>query len=436
MRDLTSPAPRGLALLSAALFSAAGCGFLVPIIGAEECAAGFPRCDGQVFESCVDGFVIKDECGEGAVCDAGAGGCVALCGNGVVDAGEDCDDGDDLANDGCSAACRFEADIFVSCGGAAGAGQPGSLTNPLPTVQEGVDAAPDGGAVMILPQSPSGCLEQVIITRSVSLFGLADPSAAGERPTIDGGAGQAVRIFAAGIKVSIAQLVIRSSSGALAAVELREDSDLALVGVDIQNAAGDGILCEAAAARLLVDRSVIHDGADDGVVAAGACRALLANSLFSANDAAISVSGAADVLAVFSAFDANRANAGAAMVCAGGSAGRVDSSILNAGQGGDFVVLSCAVSFTDAFGAPGFSGLEGNIDADPRFTARDDDGDGDAELAEAFHLGGDSPCRDAARAAPLAPPFDAAGVFGVDVFSHDFLGAPRGAAPDMGLFEE
>ena len=34
--------------------------------------------------------------------------CVTLCGNGIVDAGEQCDDGNDIDGDGCSPSCRFD----------------------------------------------------------------------------------------------------------------------------------------------------------------------------------------------------------------------------------------------------------------------------------------------------------------------------------------
>ena len=48
-----------------------------------------------------------------ATCDVSAGGCVFetetnCCGNNIVEVGEECDDGNNLANDGCSPACTVE----------------------------------------------------------------------------------------------------------------------------------------------------------------------------------------------------------------------------------------------------------------------------------------------------------------------------------------
>jgi cysteine-rich repeat protein len=44
----------------------------------------------------------------GYVCGFGAGACVLECSNGVVDAGEDCDDGNLDNYDGCDEFCSFE----------------------------------------------------------------------------------------------------------------------------------------------------------------------------------------------------------------------------------------------------------------------------------------------------------------------------------------
>jgi len=43
---------------------------------------------------------------QGAACDIGA--YEFACGNGVVDLGEQCDDGNRVNGDGCSSACRIE----------------------------------------------------------------------------------------------------------------------------------------------------------------------------------------------------------------------------------------------------------------------------------------------------------------------------------------
>jgi len=82
---------------------------------AAECTAGQVSCDG----ACVDTWTNAAHCGgcdqpcaTGDVCVEG--GCTA-CGNGVWDPGEQCDDGNNVSGDGCTAACAYE-------------GPPGSIT--------------------------------------------------------------------------------------------------------------------------------------------------------------------------------------------------------------------------------------------------------------------------------------------------------------------
>jgi cysteine-rich repeat protein len=84
---------------------------------ATACDGCSPSCAVEPGVACGDG-IVSQTCGE--ECDAGAAngnapdGCRAMCrlarcGDGVVDAGEDCDDGNDLACDGCTVECSVEA---------------------------------------------------------------------------------------------------------------------------------------------------------------------------------------------------------------------------------------------------------------------------------------------------------------------------------------
>jgi uncharacterized protein (TIGR03382 family) len=72
--------------------------------GSLDCT---PSCTASV---CGDGYVnviAGEQCDGGPACDAWCQ--VTSCGNGVVDAGEDCDDGNHATGDGCSATCHVEA---------------------------------------------------------------------------------------------------------------------------------------------------------------------------------------------------------------------------------------------------------------------------------------------------------------------------------------
>jgi cysteine-rich repeat protein len=74
------------------------------IIDEEVCGDGIDNdCDGMIDEEvCGDG--IDNDC-DGQVDE----GCVAVCGNGIVEAGETCDDGNTSGGDGCFSTCTVES---------------------------------------------------------------------------------------------------------------------------------------------------------------------------------------------------------------------------------------------------------------------------------------------------------------------------------------
>lgn len=62
-------------------------------------------------EYCGDGIVnnIVEQCDDGNnVADDGCTNCVKDCGNGVLQTGEECDDGNTVSGDGCSSTCLKE----------------------------------------------------------------------------------------------------------------------------------------------------------------------------------------------------------------------------------------------------------------------------------------------------------------------------------------
>ena len=82
--------------------------------------------DGDGFENCDD-----DDC-------IGVPPCVPGCGNGSIDPGESCDDGNILSGDGCSSACQIEGTLLVPLVG--GTVQfTGSLEHPDPQLANRVD---------------------------------------------------------------------------------------------------------------------------------------------------------------------------------------------------------------------------------------------------------------------------------------------------------
>lgn len=87
-----------------------GCQLIISRIGAAACAPeGESRCgEGNTRIVCREGFEALESCGEG-LCEEGPGGasCV-ICGNGALNQGEQCDDGNLIPGDGCRADCTTE----------------------------------------------------------------------------------------------------------------------------------------------------------------------------------------------------------------------------------------------------------------------------------------------------------------------------------------
>ncbi len=149
----------------------------------EFCTGG--SCSGGSTLSCDDGNSCTSD-----VCDEIGGQCVndvlaGCCGNTLVEAGEECDDGNQIGGDGCEAdcsrstACSFAygtgSEIFVG-----GCGSPSHAT-----VQQAVDAAIDGDIVSVCPGTFVGAvvIDQPLTLRSVSGPEVTELSAAGT--TID-----------------------------------------------------------------------------------------------------------------------------------------------------------------------------------------------------------------------------------------------------------
>ncbi len=68
-----------------------------PVCYVAQCSAG------HVCQNAVDATQNDQPCASGKVCSAGA--CIIACGNGIVDPGEQCDDGNQVNGDGCNNDC-------------------------------------------------------------------------------------------------------------------------------------------------------------------------------------------------------------------------------------------------------------------------------------------------------------------------------------------
>jgi cysteine-rich repeat protein len=464
------------------------------IIGNRQpipCDGSEPRCDGDVLVQCTQDIVIKKECAQNS-CDLVGLSCEDLCGNGQPDADEACDDGNGNANtpdacrldctlpscgdgitdpgrgeecdppgapfcdddcqeistcgdgfingneecddsnvtsnDGC-ALCVLEADIFVRCDNAALGGS-GTLEEPFSRLFEAIVAANTNDRIMILPGSLA--CAGAMIDKSVSLFGLADPTAANlpPRPVIDGGQSSALNVNTLTNPTVIIRDLNLQSSNSVATVRASNNAKVALLRTSITNSNGAAIDCTLSdGGQLLLDQSEVTNNLGGGLIVRGFCRAVLANSFFQNNGSnqmvgTIDMQGNnAHVDVLLSTFDSNIIDSGQSVMrgCASGR-GRLDSSIINNNNGNNAIGNNCLATFTNNFGATTTG--QGNLNEDPRF-------------ASDFSLEADSPCIDAANPNNFVLLFNPQTVFGINVFGHDFAGGvrPVGVARDMGMLE-
>ncbi len=138
--------------------------------GTETCALALHRCQGgtrpAVGAACTTAAGIAGQCNAAVVCGP------AGCGNAIVGAGEDCDDGNTLDGDGCDNDCTFSCALDADC-------DDGNVCNGTETC--------DASAHQCSPGSALDCADTSACTADE-----CDPSAGCVHPLIDGdGDGQA-----------------------------------------------------------------------------------------------------------------------------------------------------------------------------------------------------------------------------------------------------
>jgi cysteine-rich repeat protein len=174
----------------------AAAGFVCGSLAMSGCWLGFPTAmpddDGGQSDRAVDALA-SDATGDGgadSAADDGAEPDASLCGDGVLDTGEDCDDGNGVGGDGCDPSCRVEqgfhcagepSECATECGDGTIGGEEcsnGSTTDCNPvgeTLEPGaawVDHAPPAGFIQcagfinssgndVAADWDSGCLGQL-----------------------------------------------------------------------------------------------------------------------------------------------------------------------------------------------------------------------------------------------------------------------------------
>jgi cysteine-rich repeat protein len=409
----------------------------------QECQAlGF--CEPQPNLGCGNGIVeAGEECDNRGI--AGGDGCSAFCtledgcGDGDLDLalGEECDDNNLIAGDGCATNCLLEDQdtAFVLCNGAPTGD--GSRAAPFSTITEAL--ATTKGQIAVL--AGSTCTESLNMTKDISIFGLGTQFSS----IIDGGANSPIRIDTPDLKIRFSNLFFSSNqnSGTINLSGNASGTQLALLGVFIRNFSIDanatGFDCSpTAAAQVLLDQSALFLSPSGATRVRGACQFISSNSLWANNGSPTSTKGAIFVetpstalLAVLqSTFTDNKTSAGINTVVTNTDPGQctIDSVIahntnVDANNANLYFDADCAVSFSDSMSVvtPGTN----NIIDDPLL---------DFNVPTFGELGVGSLARDAGNPTPekIALPFEPAVLFGIDPFSHDFFGRPRFAPGHIG----
>lgn len=128
------------------------------------CATDDMFCTGV--EACLAGTCTSpgNPCSASEVCNEGSAECVALCGNGLLDDGEECDDMNFDVGDGCSTTCTVEAGF--TCDDT----EP-SVCTPTGQGGSGVGGSTGaGGAPAATPEEDSGCSCRTAGTKPAPLW--------------------------------------------------------------------------------------------------------------------------------------------------------------------------------------------------------------------------------------------------------------------------
>lgn len=376
---------------------------------------------------------------------------VGRCGDGVINAGEGCDDGNTGVGDGCGGDCVVEpgytclgtpstcrlscaedADcdllcdvdrgqcvdqgeiLFVDCG--AGCPGSGSLVEPLCSLQDAVEASADGQHIIVYPGTCSEPL--TVVDLRVRIVGIDDPVV--EVDTCPA-------VLVSGGVVTLEGLVIRGSGPASdregGGLRVRAGAELRLVRSQVLLGECIGIECQDSFCD--ISRSAVAFNADGGLFMDQSDFRIV-NCIIGRNGSSSSSWGGVRI-------DAPQADPAELINCdvldnrvddpmddVGGvrcdSPATVVNSILWENYGHE-VSASCAVSYSNV-ADPALEGVDGNINEPPMFVD---------PAGFDFHLDAvTSPCIDKGDPAgvPPAPP-------------EDYEGNPRplGDGVDLGAFE-
>ena len=178
-----------------------GGGSVVPICG-NGVVTGTELCDDGNITSgdgcsatCTieSGYKCLNGPAAGPCTSGGPGSVIVICGNGIVQAGEVCDDGNTVSGDGCSATCTIESGFKCATGpatGPCGSGGPGSVVPICGNgIVSGSEICDDGNTV-----SGDGCSATCTIE---SGYKCLNGPAAG--PCTSGGSGSVVPICGNGV---------------------------------------------------------------------------------------------------------------------------------------------------------------------------------------------------------------------------------------------
>lgn len=330
----------------------------------------------------------------------------AVCGNGVIEAGESCDDGNTSGFDGCSATCQVSSgyDCYGEPSTCARSSDIILVPQARPTIQSAVDYADDGETIVV---SQGTYNEDVVIDNLWDLTIVADGDVTIEAT----GPGDDAVVVTDDSIVALIGLHVTTSGGGDDGIWIENGSDVIIRRCHIGPTNGIGIVTTAGG-DLTMTESVVSGGAD-GCADLQTSYFIVENSIFfgcTGNNTRAAAVNFADYPDTGSRFRFNTVVQNLAGVtsgvirCSSPSVDIVGTIIASNAGGPDLVGCTpsyCLIGDTPASGT--------NITGDPLL-------DGD------YHLRSMSPCVD--QGGPSGP-------------SRDFDGEPRprGIAFDIGADE-
>jgi cysteine-rich repeat protein len=390
----------------------------------------------------------KIDCQDEACAAEALCGLFSVCGDGVLQGSEECDDGNTVSLDGCDAGCLLEATFFVDCN-ASGINN-GSTAAPFSSLQQAVDATSPGGVSRVIVSSSAGgvCQGGIFISEDRFMVYQARGEITVDVKSLKFEINAATAIFRGfTILGKVEDGTFGSSNPSAQLVQVANGAQLAILDSSLQNQGkADSAIAlnvDGVGSRALLDRVLVSGNKGGGVVALNGAQLIVTNSLLLQNgDAGVSLFAAiqSEGSTFFAAHNTFFGN------LIGEQSSVEDTGTADCREGGVGRLLNSVAAANEELAFSPSCTYEGNLVLGIDLGGSNQEGDPifvDVNT-ENFHLQETSLGVDVALSVNVADfPFDPDSIFApfvgaLDLLGHDHDGTPRplGVASDLGAFED